>query len=127
MALIHYVKDYNGLFFGELSLFELQGMRFVARPTSGLALNFKPIDIDVLVLSVDKQSNMLLDEHDLYVLDKADLKPLGNRLSLNYPIVSIGGMARLLSFWEQGAVTKHRTLDEFYTNITSEERERYSY
>ncbi len=134
MALAHYVDDYNGVFFGKLSLFELQGMRFVAYSTSAAALNLNPIDIEELpdfithlVMSVNKKSNALFGNHDLYVVNKADLKPLGDCLSLDYSIVSIEGRARVLSFWEKGTAVKHRTLDEFYTNITPEERTNYSY
>lgn len=117
-----------------LSVYEFNGIRFVARTESATELRLEPIEVEeipqfVTHLRIAVASNFAMNWVDIYVLDKKDIRPLCEMYSsIMNRRIRVLGSARILGEWlPSGELFKTRLLDEFYDNISKEEIEHYRF
>lgn len=133
MPTIHDRTNYHDINFGQMSLYRIGEFEVVAR--HGVlenVLEVQIVDIDKLPdfvrhLTLGIECNPHWSEVHMWVLKKEDLKPLGDYLSKTFRRVSILGCARYLSMWLEGKPTRHNKLEHFYSGLTPQQLEDYTY
>jgi hypothetical protein len=120
--------------YGNLSVFEFAGIRFVARSESASDLGLTPIEVEeipqlVTHLRIDISSRIEYNWHSIYVLDKKDIIPLCKAYSgTTRRRMRVLGAARILGDWTNGeALVTVRTLDHYYENESKENIEHFSF
>lgn len=119
--------------YGPLVVAELNGIKFAMQDWRAKQLGFKLVEVEEIpefLTELKLVMQYAVAQIDAYVFDKADIKPLGEALSL---VDTLGGhpsrvdavyMARILMMWERGVVaSEQRGIDHFYSNLTEAEIE----
>lgn len=133
MKSIRHITDTTN--YGELSVYEIDGIRFVAGSyiPEKIAQQFKfePIDVDSIPSFVDHMYLQLNRDDSIsslavYVLDKKDLMILGEKFKDLFDSVYLCACARLLVIWSAGVQLHKYKLSHFYLTTPAED-EKYSY
>ena len=120
--------------YGNLSVYEFAGIRFVASVESASDLALEPIEVDeipqfITHLRIAVSYRTEFSGHHLYVLDKKDIRLLCKVFGSNLRrrMLVIGG-ARILPRHHNGKeVAVTRTLVYYYENEPKENIEHYSF
>ena len=114
----------NDINYGELGVYEVDGIRFAAEAFRAQLSGLVEIAADELSEFV-AEPRLTIEQGNremaAYVFDKKDLKPLAIALSKLNGYVGVYMNARILASWRAGDIVRDQvTLDHFYSGLDQE-------
>lgn len=126
--------DYN-VNVGGLNIVTLDGIQFLMSTSDIERLNFPK----EAVTEIDEVPHGFLHDHSMeiafdgfaspavgYPLKKEDVRALGVALSKIRGNCRLVAMVRILAVWSNGVCTQRRSLEDFYSNLTEAEKQRFN-
>lgn len=110
----------NDINYGKLSVFQIDGVKFVGRSDEGERVGGTWVTDEIpefnYIWSI-RISYGATREIWVYPLDKKDILSIGGALSREHSAVTAVAHARVLVSWRNGIRGNIRTLSEFYTDL----------